>query len=83
MEWKPQVVRVSVGLESSGYAHQVTNGDRVITVAHHEHRNYDHIHTEPSELGRVYVKKVGVGRRDPDLTPHPDAVKIAAALNSK
>jgi hypothetical protein len=82
MTWKIEVVPVAHGLEYTGYAHKVVNGTREITVAHHEHRNYEHIHTEPSQLGHLYVKRVGVGRREPDLTPHPDAVKIAAALNT-
>jgi hypothetical protein len=79
--WEPRVVPVSIGLETTGYAHQVVNGERVITVTHHEHQNYAVIHTEPSELGHPYVKRVGIGRREPDLTPDPEAVAVANALN--
>jgi len=81
MEWKTQVVPVSIGLEVTGYAHQVVRGDRTITVTHHEHRNFDHIHKE--DVGGGYVRKKGIGRREPDLTPHPEAVLIANALNSQ
>ncbi len=79
--WTPKVECVSVGLAESGYAHQVVHADgRAITVTHHTHRNYDHIHVEALIGGRV--RRTGIGPREPDLTPHPDAVKIANALNS-
>ena len=79
--WTPKVKCVSVGLEESGYAHVVRHDDgREITVTHHTHRNYDHIHEQG--LGCGHVRYTGVGPRKPDLTPHPDAVKIADALNS-
>lgn len=80
--WEARVVPVSVGLEETGYAHQVVNGRRTITVTHHSHRNFDHIHTEPSQFGYPYVKSTGIGRRPPDLTPHAEALAVAAALNA-
>ena len=79
MTWTTRVIPVSVGLEETGYAHQVVSGDREITVTHTTHQNYDHIHAE--RLDRFYVRLVGIGRREPDLTPHPEAEIIAAALN--
>jgi hypothetical protein len=82
MAWEARVIPVSIGLETTGYAHQVVNGNREITVTHHTHRNYDHIHSEPSQLGYPYEKQSGIGRREPDLTPHPEAIAVANALNA-
>jgi hypothetical protein len=79
MTWTTRVIPVSIGLHETGYAHQVVNGDREITVTHHTHRNYDHIHEE--KLDRYYSRWTGIGPREPDLTPHPEAVAVAAALN--
>lgn len=78
--WIAQVIPVSIGLEETGYAHQVANGSRTITVTHHTHRNYDHIVTR--DLGNGYVEQKGVGKRKPNLTPHPEAVAVADALNA-
>lgn len=78
--WKAIVEPVACGLHSTGYAHKVVNGDRSITVTHHEHQNFDHIVTTP--ISRFYVQQYGVGRREPDLTPHPEAIAVAAALNN-
>lgn len=77
--WETKVIVASVGLEETGYAHQVVKGPRTITVSHHSHRNYDHIVTR--QLGNGYVEQRGVGRREPDLTPSPEAMVIADALN--
>jgi hypothetical protein len=78
--WTPRVICVSVGLDESGYAHQVVNGNRQITVTHHTHRNYDCIDTK--DIGGGYVRRTGIGRREPDLTPHPECFVIANALNA-
>jgi len=78
--WEVRVVPVSVGMEETGYAHQVVKGSRSITVTHHTHRNYDHIARR--SLGNGYSQFTGVGRREPDLTPHPEAVAVANALNA-
>lgn len=78
--WEAVVVPVSFGLEETGYAHQVVNGSRTITVTHHRHQNYDHIVSH--NIGNGYVRSEGVGKREPDLTPHPEAVAVAAALNA-
>lgn len=80
MPWTTRVICVSVGLEESGYAHSRPDGRREITVTHHTHRNYDHIHVEP--IDRTYGRFIGIGPRKPDLTPHPEAVVIANALNA-
>jgi len=56
------------------------NGSRTITVTHHSHQNYNHIVTR--QLGNGYVEQEGVGKRKPDLTPHPEAVAVANALNA-
>jgi hypothetical protein len=80
MPWEPKVVAVSIGLDETGYAHMVVNGSRTITVTHHRHQNYDHIVTR--QLGNGYVEQTGVGKRKADLTPHPEAVAVASALNS-
>ena len=78
--WTVQVVAVSCGLRETGYAHQVVNGDRTITVTHHTHQNYAYIHKQ--DLDRTYCRWTGVGRREPDLTPHPEAIAVANALNA-
>lgn len=78
MTWKVIVEPVSLGLETTGYAHMVVKGSRSITVTHHTHQNYDHIITRNID---GLVLQEGVGRREPDLTPHPEAVAIANALN--
>lgn len=81
MAWTTRVIPVSSSLYETGYAHEVVNDDgREITVWHHRHRNYEHIHEE--RLGGGYVRHTGIGPIPPDLTPHPDAVKIANALNA-
>jgi len=81
MLWKIEVVPVSHGLEETGYAHRLVSEDgHKITVAHHRHKNYDYIHVEKLPCGGC--RRTGYGPRAPDLTPHPYAVKIAAALNS-
>ena len=78
--WKAVVVPSSIGLETTGYAHKAVNGSREITVTHHWHQNYDHI--VKRELGNGYVEAKGVDRRKPDLTPHPEAIAVACALNT-
>lgn len=80
MAWTTRVIPVSIGLEETGYAHQVVNGHREITVTHHTHRNWEHIHEV--RLPDGLYQRTGMCRREPDLTAHPDAVKIAAALNA-
>ena len=76
--WTTRVTQSSHGLESSGYAHEVVVPGHLlpITIVHTWQQNYDHIHTEP--LGDGYVRQTGIGRRKPDLTPHPLALLIAA-----
>jgi hypothetical protein len=68
-----------VGLEYTGYAHQVLIGNTCLgaTVAHTKHQNYDRIEVVP--IDRYYSEYRGVGPRKPHLTPHPDAQLIAAA----
>lgn len=77
--WKIVVEPVSHSLKETGYAHQVMiPGNYLpVTVAHHQHTNWDHIYTE--RFCGDYVRQTGEGSRPPDLTPHPDAVLIAAA----
>lgn len=75
--WSVEVIRCSMGLEYTGYAHKVKIGIHDYVVAFTEHKNYEHIHTE--DIGNGYVRQTGIGPREPDLTPHPDAILIAAA----
>lgn len=75
--WTTRVIPAALGLKRTGYVHQVTIGGMDYTVAHHSHQNYDHIHKE--DIGGGYARSIGIGRREPDLTPHPDARLIAAA----
>lgn len=79
--WTIAVKPVSHSLEVTGYAHQVMIPGNCLplTVAHHTHRNWNHIHTE--RLCNGHVRYTGHGARQPDLTPHPDAFLIAAALD--
>ena len=78
-KWTVKVELCAISTEVNSYAHKVTNGWRDITVAYHDHQNYDFIHTE--ERPGSIVKKTGLGPRKPDLTPHPEAIAVARALN--
>ena len=78
-KWTTRVIPSSYGLRETSYAHQVICDGREITVRHTSHKNYDHIITR--KLDREYVENTGVGYRQPDLTPHPEAVAIAKCLN--
>lgn len=79
-KWAIKVVPVSIGLQKTCYAHQVVKGHRSITVTHHTHQNYDYIHK--TQIERSLFESTGIGRREPDLTPHPEAVCIMNALNA-
>ncbi|MEN8198079.1 MAG: methyltransferase [Pseudomonadota bacterium] len=78
--WETRVIPASGGLECTGYAHQIVKGGREYTVAFSDHQNWDYIHKE--KLPDGYVRSVGIGKREPDLTPHPDARRIVAAVNA-
>jgi hypothetical protein len=80
MPWEAKVVPSSIGLDYTGYAHMAVNGSRTITVTHHSHQNYDHIVTR--DIGNGLVESRGVGKRKPDLTPHPEALAVVNALNA-
>lgn len=75
--WTTKVICCSVSLERTGYAHQVVIGNCEHTVAHTDHENWEYIHRE--QLPDGYVRETGIGRREPDITPHPDACLAAAA----
>lgn len=80
MKWKAIVTPSSQGLETTGYAHKAVKGNREITVTHHWHQNYDRI--DKKLIDRSLYEFTGVGRREPDLTPHPEAIAVADALNA-
>lgn len=75
--WSVVVEPASVSIDETSYSHQVVIGKHTHTVAITTHQNYDAVHETP--LWNGCSRFVGVGRRDPDLTPHPDARLIAAA----
>lgn len=82
-KWTATVEAVSLGLEQTGYAHQIRIPGTFlpITVAHTQHQNYDYIHQE--DIGNGYFRYTGIGRREPDLTPVYLARLIAAVPEMK
>ena len=75
--WKTKVVQCSVGLEYTGYAHQVTIGIHDYTVAITEQKNFEEI--RKYEMANGYARWVGLRAIAPNWDPHPDALLIAAA----
>jgi len=75
--WTVEVRAASVGLEETDYCHLVKKGIHEYSVACTTQKNFEHI--VHKDLPNGYVESSGVGRIAHDLTPHPDAILIAAA----
>lgn len=76
--WKTRVGPITSSMEQMSYGHEVVIGGKPWMVAITHQRPFDHIHkSDPHHDG--IVTHTGIGRREPDLTPHPNARLIAAA----